>query len=397
MIIRFLPDSWRDALFRPLAMAASDANVYVEISAPDWRFAMVLLLGLIVLVARRGRWSAATPVGALALWLLVAFAVWMATSGNGRYFTPGLLLVGALCVAVVARLPATPQFRLALAAGLVALQGWVIYLSDPWGAWGLATWEQTPFFAVEIDEQARTEPATYVTVTNISYSLIAPRFHPASRWVNISALPDASLGAADGRRLATLLGQSPTIKLLLPSRPDHVTDDGRPTPELQTVLNGMLGMQRLRLTQPLRCRLLRSRGLAGVGAKPDEMSAQFLAKVGFWICDLQYPAPAPTPRREDDRNRDGAANRVFNMVERQCPRFYQPGQTSALRVEDGWVRAYPQADIRLYVRDDGNVYYKYWRAMNPVLLGRVDEILAGAKVACETVRGRSGLPWEREI
>lgn len=392
MIIRFLPDSWSDALLRPLSMAASNAGIYVEIMAPDWRFAAALLLGAIVLVARRRR-TVTSPSGVLALWLLVAFAVWVLTSGNGRYFIPGLLMVGVLCIALIARLPGTSEFRLVLGAGLVALQGWVLYNAGPWGWWGLGTWDEAPFFAVDVDELAKSEPATYVTISNISYSLIAPQFHPASRWVNISSIPDVSAPSNDGRRLARLLQQSRIIKMVVPSRPDYMTAEALPSSELREVMNEMLGKQRLRLAEPLKCRLLQSRGLAGVGAKNKELPPSLLAKVGFWVCDLQYPAPARIAQQPQNQ----AVNKIFDLIEQQCPRYYEPGQTSAARVDGGWVRVYPQADIRLYVMDDGDVYYKYWRALNPVLLGRVVDIRAGARVPCESVRGRTGLPWEREI
>ena len=42
--MRFQPDTWLEALLRPVAMAAADANVYVEIMAPDFRFVFVLAL-----------------------------------------------------------------------------------------------------------------------------------------------------------------------------------------------------------------------------------------------------------------------------------------------------------------------------------------------------------------
>jgi hypothetical protein len=44
------------------------------------------------------------------------------------------------------------------------------------------------------------------------------------------------------------------------------------------------------------------------------------------------------------------------------------------------------------------VYYKYYRALNPVQVGNIQDVLAGkAKVDCGRIRGRSGLPWNREI
>jgi hypothetical protein len=393
MMIRFLPDTWADALLRPLAMAAADAGVYVETRAPDWRFAAAVLLGAIVLFSLRGWKQRFPPVALLALWLVVAFVVWLTTSGNGRYFMPGLLIVGPLCIGLAARLPGTRDLRLAVAVGLVAVQGWVVVVADPWGSWGLGTWDKAPFFPVALDEEAVREPATYVTMTGISYSLIAPMFHPESRWVNISSLPDASQPSPDGQRIAALLRESSRIRLVVPSRPDHMTPEGQPSSELLAVMNAMLSAQRLRMAEPPRCRLLPSRGLATVGAKVDKLPPDVLEKMGFWVCDLQYPAPAPEPQKLPG----AGVSRVFELVEHQCPRFYKPGQTSASRVEGGWLRAYPDSDLRVYVMDDGNVYYKYWRALNPELLGHVPDILAGGEVPCTSVQGRTGLPWDREI
>ena len=34
-MIRFLADTWRDAILRPVAMAAPNSSVYIEIAAPD--------------------------------------------------------------------------------------------------------------------------------------------------------------------------------------------------------------------------------------------------------------------------------------------------------------------------------------------------------------------------
>ena len=41
-MIRFLPDTWLDALLRPVAMAMPDGWIYVETMAPDLRFVFVL-------------------------------------------------------------------------------------------------------------------------------------------------------------------------------------------------------------------------------------------------------------------------------------------------------------------------------------------------------------------
>ncbi len=89
---------------------------------------------------------------------------------------------------------------------------------------------------------------------------------------------------------------------------------------------------------------------------------------------------------------------MFGKLESACPRIFPPGQGVSSRVGDGVARGYGSSDTKAYVLDDGNVLYKYWRALNPARVGTVDEVLApGFKMDCNAIRGRSGLPWEKEI
>lgn len=394
-MIRFLPDTWRDALLRPIAMASPDASVYVEIPAPDIRFAAFLVLALLTLIARRRFGWPVSPLVILLVWVVVAFAVWLATTGNGRYFIPVLLAAGPLCIGFVARLPATRAFKGALAFGLVFVQGFVLYENDPWRWWGLARWAEPPFFDITLDEEARSIPSTYVTVTNISYSLVASRFPAASRWVNTSSLPSALDSSPDTTRMQAVLANSKSLKLLIPSRPDYMTDKLLPSEEMRSTINGLLRMQRLALAEPSDCRLLPSRGLASEALKdPGKFGPEVIAKFGFWVCSLQYPVPLQAlevPLEPEVRD-------TLSAIEKRCPRFFEIGQVSASRLSDGWIRVYPQSDMKIYVMDNGEVYYKYLRAMNPVLLGRKERVLRGNfKLDCNAIRGRAGLPWEREI
>ena len=57
-MIRFLADPWRDALLRPVAMAAPNSAVYIEIAAPDFRFVLALALAVLALISV---WKAKAP------------------------------------------------------------------------------------------------------------------------------------------------------------------------------------------------------------------------------------------------------------------------------------------------------------------------------------------------
>ena len=181
--------------------------------------------------------------------------------------------------------------------GAVGLQAFIIHQNDPWHAWQLAPWSDAPFSEVALDREALTVPSTYVTVTNISYSLIAPRFPASSRWVNISSLPDARELSPDVSRMQAILASSKSLKLLIPSRPEFTTVQGLPTEGLLETINGMLGTQRLSVARSSDCRLLPSKGLASEAVKDvDAAAPAMVAKFGFWVCALKYPV-ASRPQR----------------------------------------------------------------------------------------------------
>ena len=401
---RFEPDTWLAALLRPVAMAAPDSHVYVEMMAPDFRWVFVLLLlALLRWRAGGGRGGgavAATSADAgpakvlvLVAVLAVAFAPWLMTSGNGRYFLAGLLIVGPVCVGLAWRLRVTRALRLTLAAGMVALQAFAVQQSAPWQAWTLAEWKEPPYFQADLPPEAKTEPATYVTMSVISYSVLIPQFHPQSRWMNLANAPMPGAGAFNSERTAAFLAQAQgKLRLLVPVVPGMLTEALLPDARVSAVIDSQLAPYGLGFVQPQACHFLHSRSLAsmGLGEKTDKQRAQ----AGFWLCDLRRVAPSARPAAYGHRY-----DAVFAALEKQCPRFLPAnGDGPSLALPSGEVRRYLQAEMKVYVYDNGEVYYKYYRALNPVLVGKIDDLLAGrTRLDCGRIRGRSGLPWEREI
>lgn len=401
-MVRFQPDTWREALLRPLAMASPDANVYVEIMAPDFRFAFVLGLLLLLLVfLAQGRRIAATGAGgratlALTAALAFAFVPWLVTTANGRYFIPGLLLAGPVCIGLVRLLPATRGFRLAAALLMVGLQAFAVQQSAPWGVWSIAEWRQPPYFQVTVPADLRSSPATIVTMSSISYSLVAPQFDPRSRWINLHEAPPIALGWTDSARTQQFLARAASgpIFLFVPVVPGTMTSDRLPNEQVAAVIDDQLRAYELAFVQPRSCRFLPSRGLAGMALRAAERDDPAKsADVGFWACALEHADPGGRAQNAAATRYDG----VFGKIEAQCPRFFA-GSTGSQVIPGGEVRSYLSAEMKAYVLDDGSVFYKYYRALNPVRIGSIDEVLGGkARVDCGNIRGRSGLPWEREI
>ena len=382
-MIRFTPDSWWDVLMRPLDMLSPEANMYVEVAAPDVRLAAALLLGVAVLACwkRAPAASDRRPALWLLLFTLVAMAPWLATTGNGRYFTPFLLLLGPLCVGLVRLLPLGTSMKFAAIGLLLLIQATLLVQDTPWGKWSLMYWGEAPYFQVAAPP---AEPRSYVTMTPISYSLMAPQFPPQSRWMNLSA---PITGAREREYARKWLAGAQSLHLVAPSIPAETSADGQPSGAVITTLNRLMEPRGLSLAADVHCEFLRSGGLARMAQRAGRADdSKFTSRLGFLLCPLRYDpaaaavAPAPDP----------AIEAVFAAVEQMCPRFFRRGEAQTTREENGATRHYGSSDTRIYVLDDGLVRYKFWRSLNAVTIGNKADVLAGrARVDCTKIRAGS--------
>lgn len=394
-MIRFLPDTWRDAVMRPLAMASPDGGVYIEFIAPDFRFVFILMLAFAWLVLARGKQRRTSPAIALLVLTAVAFVPWLATTGNGRYFIPFLLISGPLCIGLLHLLPTSRTLILTLAIAMVSWQAFLIHDISPWRNWGYVMWGDGPPFDIEMPKEVAQQPATFVTLSNISYSVIAPRFHPDSRWVNISSQAGLADKSPDGLRVQRLIAAPGPIRVLFPTVPGGQLE-GRIDAALGEAIDDLLARQGLSIEDEAQCRLLRSSRLPGLASSSlSDAQTEKPGVYGFWLCPLARHASAraaragPVPEQTEQ---------VFDRLERLCPRIFRPGETVSLKIPSGAVRGYAGSDFKLYVFDNGEVWYKYVRALNPVLIGKIGDVLKPAFVMdCDHIRGRSGLPWDRGI
>src|SRR4051794_32949758 len=149
-MIRFQPDTLPQAFLRYFDMAAPDANVYVEIPAPDIRFAAIALLAIVALLLWPRLGAGRNAIVAMVVVLFASTAIWLASTGNGRYFMALLVCAGPIAVALVATLPITRAARAALALLLVLGQGFVLWQQPPFDTWTLAHWERGPYFEAKL-------------------------------------------------------------------------------------------------------------------------------------------------------------------------------------------------------------------------------------------------------
>ena len=375
-------------------MASPDGGVYVEIIAPDFRFVFVMVLTIAWLLLARGTHRRLSAPIVLLVITALAFVPWLTTTGNGRYFMAYLLIVGPLCVGLLHSIPATRSFRLLMAVGMLSWQGLLLMDTNPWRTWNHVSWNDGPAFHVAVPPDVAAEPATYVTLSNISYSLIAPRFHPASRWINIAMVPGVGNGSPDALRAAALIAAPGPLRVIFPTLPGGQEGAHIDQP-LALAVDGLLAVHGLSLQDDAQCQLLPSRGLAGLASvRVSEVAQEKPIVHGFWLCPVARNASAKAIQAQPPSER---AERIFAKLESMCPRIF-PGPATSFQIRGGSLRGYPESDFKIYVLHNGQAWYKYVRALNPVFVGTADKILDAAfTMDCNNIQGRSGLPWERGI
>ncbi|CAM5787395.1 hypothetical protein [Rhizobacter fulvus] len=396
LMSRFIPETLAEALARPLVMADPSSGVYLEIPAPDSRFAIALLLALwLGALVWNQRARCGRALTGLAGFIISGFALWEATSGNGRYFVPALLVVGPLIAALMVRLALSTRTTVCIAIGVLALQG--LSMQSAWAPdeWALTRWKRD-YFDLRLPNDLAHEPATFLTASGISFSLIAPKFHPQSSWISISDARQIEGGLAN-ERISRLISRNEAVWVIGPRLDSQFNGNGEPQQRTAEAIDAMMAPYGLRLKDPLNCRFLESTSLPKI---PDDAKALHPKLLqGFTICRLtKSPASSKSERTEASELRV-RAEAVLQKLEMACPKFFpRSGNSLAVRGREDYRRGYAMTDIGAIVRDDGLVYYKYFRALNPVVVGNVATILRpDFAMPCDRLQGRYHFPWDKDF
>lgn len=390
-MVRFQTDRWLEALLRPFVLADPNSGIYFELPAPDLRFALLVLAGLVLWLTRRRRSPLPRGFGRLATSLVAMFIVWTAVVGNGRYFIAGLLLAGVLLTVAIVALPGTRWLRGTLLAGTVVLQAGLVADHFHAGQWALARWSAAGSgLPVSPGVAWPAQPATFLTTTNISFSMLAPQGDPRSRWTNVGGLVEMGPMVPEYPRFQRLLADPQPKYLVVPTMPERVQPGAQPAPERTVFADQTLARHGLR-RQTAPCWLLPSQ-LTSVAPRSAPDSEPL--RLGFWLCPLE---PAPVAVHAPAAEPLPQARAAVAEVERRCPRWFPAGAVTIRRDAALWQLFYPGSDVRLYVETDGNVLLRHLRALNPTRIGSTADVAAGRfALDCRTLPGRYRFPWERE-
>jgi hypothetical protein len=387
-VIRFVPDHWLDGLMRPFLMADPVASLYIELQAPDWRFAALVVLVLLALAGQRRSGLFEPWQWRLLLGFVASFYVWTFVSGNGRYFMWALLVVGPLVVMAARQLKATLALRNTVILGLVGLQLWLVSMTFETNSWALRSWTRGPGIALA-DTPLKQQPAVYLTIGTITHSILVPQLHPQSRWTNVGGQHEFRPGTRAHHQFRALLeSHLPKYAVVRASRL-AMTADRQPVEQAWVVVRRVLGRVGLEPAGP-DCTFVPS----DMGGTRFSLSSGPPPDRGFWFCPVRVSGlvtkealSAPVAPELDD---------VFSQLEQRCPRIFPNGSAKTRLTDDGVGRSYRYSDTSVIVNLQGEVYFKHMRALNPTVLGPVHDVRAGRfEIDCERLPGRYVPPWAR--
>jgi hypothetical protein len=268
------------ALAFPFELVAPGPLLYAEISAPDLRFAALVVAAaaafVVTALGRRRPAEAFTGVdGRLLGFFALAFALWLATSVNGRYGLIVLLLAGVCLVRIVERLLPISAARVAIGALLVAQIAACVMISAP--RWFIAERWSASWLPFQPDERAVREPALYLSVETLPMAAVVPSVHPQSSFANVRGQYSIAPGA-------------PALEPLFKRHAGHVRalgrflqlrEDGKPRPEVTEAYDSTLIRFGYRVD---------AADCFAIPWRPDE--DDWLSRTANWVAGAPPPHPA---------------------------------------------------------------------------------------------------------
>jgi hypothetical protein len=360
VVSRFVPESIGDALWRPFAMLNPTPMVHEELSAPDPRYAILVVLVILFIARwawrRRGQASlllnkspltdSSRVLAALGCALCLYWIIWLRTSGNSRYILTLACVAAAVIVGMLFRLFETrPKIRNYVLFVILATQAVQLYLGAEY-RWNGAQWGG-PWFNLSVPDRLKTEPNLYLTLGGQSNSFIAPFLAKDSSFVNVAGGYTLDPESANGAHVKALIRRfSPNVRVVFHAGTQYKNAELRapPAPEVDDAI------QRFALRADMRqCATITVHGLP---AEPEirYVNSSFLEPQNR---DETYLVTCRLVADTRDFSaiiaRQRAVDIVFDRLEDACPRLFSPRRMLSLHEGDIWRRLYGGSDIAAWI------------------------------------------------
>jgi hypothetical protein len=367
---RFIPESIGAALWRPFAMIDPVGMVHEELSAPDPRYAVLVVLVILWLV--RWGWRRFGPVplcpqagdnklnestrilAALGCGLAVNWILWLYVSGNSRYVLTMACVAAVVIAGMLFRLfEPWPKVRNYLLATIFVVQAVQLYMGAEY-RWNGAPWGGQ-WFDVSVPERLKTEASLYLTLGTQSNSFLAPFVAMGSGFINVAGGYTLDPDGANGVHVRELIQRfEPNLRVVF------LTDKPYDTPR-EPLLGSALRWYGLH-PDLNDCAAITVHGL-DPGVKVRVQGTLPLEPQNRETTYVETCRAVPdTADQSALKARQRAVDLVFDHLEDACPRLFQPRRLISVRYGDFWRRVYGATDI---VASIGYGRVKFSDAMRP--------------------------------
>jgi hypothetical protein len=367
---RFIPESIGAALWRPFAMIDPVGMVHEELSAPDPRYAILVILVILWLVRWGWRRFGPAPLSlqagdnkpnestrilaALSCGLAVNWILWLYVSGNSRYVLTMACVAAVVIAGMLFRLfEPRPKVRNYLLAIIFLVQAVQLYMGAEY-RWNGAPWGG-PWFDVSVPDKLKTESSLYLTLGTQSNSFLAPFVAMGSGFINVAGGYTLDPDGTNGVRIRELIQRfEPNLRVAF------LTDKPRDAPR-EPLLDSALQWYGLR-PDLNDCSVITVHGL-DPGVRVRVQGTLPLEPQNRDTTYIETCRAVPdTADQSALKARQRAVNLVFDHLEDACPRLFQPRRLISVRYGDFWRRVYGATDI---VASIGYGRVKFSDAMRP--------------------------------
>jgi hypothetical protein len=369
---RFIPRGLWEFVARPFQMLVPASHVHTEPRAPDLRYVALLVVGLGLLLLRGRRVvpeavhpkaaGSARAAAALAVGFVASWAIWLAISGNSRYFLPMACVASVLLALGLQRLHARWKDGTLLAiVAIIGVQAVQFAMATDWkrdgGAW------EGPWLRVEVPQRLRDEPQLFLSAGFLTGSAILPYVHPASGMINIAGFNIIAPGYPGAMRAQRLIdANSDRLRLFVPLPPgvrDRATLPGSPD-DLRSYVR-RLGLK----IDPSDCEFVHVQGNLRAERRPEAGNDW----KSFIACRL---VKAPEERLAYERA-VAPVEQAFDRVEDACPNLFHPRRPPT-QEHIFLARTYHMgAEMQLFATEGRVKYYYPLRGGDPIDVGSLED------------------------
>jgi len=371
---RFALHSFADILLLPFRMLLPQQWVYVEFTAPDVRFAVavVILLALAARVLRRESGSLRilklpTTDRKLFTFFAASLALWLYSSGNGRYGLLVLLLAG-VCIARLVELLLPLRAARNVLLVIALLQITVSVVAAPVRGWVSGPWSHA-WFPISVPKEGKTDRAVYFTVETLTLSALIPFLNAGASFVNLRGQYSIRPGGPAWQRVEALLAKQGGHARSL-GRAYFTDSEGVPSPELVRIYDSTYARYGFRM-DPQDCYLIQWRKddadmlsrAANLVAKEFRSPPRRFA----FSCALRQAPPDPQEIAAEER-----ISRVFDHIERVCTNIFHGENGLTERLGSDWTRTYVSVDGHLDTQGE-RVFFVPIHSLEHINLGTLGD------------------------